>query len=261
MRMAIHTRTIKGLVLPGIIIAGWVLGAGLSIWNNYIIPPPADVIGAGQKLLLSGALIKHVLTSLYRVFAGFLAAFLLAFPLGILLGMNARYREYCEGILEFIRHVPPLAALPMLILWFGIGEWPKLLIVVLATFFPIFLNTLHGVASCDVKLIEVGKAFGLKGREIFRHIVLPSALPSVLVGMRLGLGYSWRALVGAELIAASSGIGYMILDAEQLARPDIVVLGILTIGILGTVIDWLFFCLTKRFIPWNGDEDRSYGRG
>lgn len=261
MRMAIHTRTCKGLILPGFIALVWVLGAKLSIWNNYIIPSPADVFGVGQKLLVDGVLMKHVLMSLYRVFAGFFVAFMLAFPLGILLGMNARYRDYFQGLLEFARHVPPLAALPMLILWFGIGEWPKLLIVVLATFFPIFLNTLHGVASCDVKLIEVGKSFGLEGREIFQRIVLPAALPSVLVGMRLGLGYSWRALVGAELIAASSGIGYMILDAEQLARPDIVVLGILTIGILGTVIDWLFFRLTKLFIPWNGDENEGYGRG
>lgn len=261
MKMTVDRRMAKGLFLPGAIVALWIVGSWLSIWNAYIIPPTADVLGAAYKLAINGTLLKHVLVSLYRVFAGFLAAFLLAFPLGVILGMNSRYRDYCQGLLEFIRHVPPLAAMPMLILWFGIGEWPKLLIVVLATFFPIFLNTLHGVVSCDVKLIEVGKSFGLGEKDIFRRVVLPAALPSVLVGMRLGLGYSWRALVGAELIAASSGIGYMILDAEQLARPDIVVLGILTIGILGSVIDWLFFRVAKLVAPWKESEAANYGRG
>jgi sulfonate transport system permease protein len=242
-------------------MAVWIIGSSLSVWNSYIIPSPVEVWNSAYKLAANGILFKHAAVSLYRVFAGFLAAFLLAFPLGVFLGMNSQTRDYFQTLLEFVRHVPPLAALPMLILWFGIGEWPKLLIVVLATFFPIFLNTLHGVATCDWKLIEVGRSFGFGRREIFRRIVLPAALPSVLVGMRLGLGYSWRALVGAELIAASSGIGYMILDAEQLARPDIVVLGILTIGILGSVIDGVFFRVTQMAIPWKGGDSASYDRG
>jgi len=261
MSMAVNARTFRSLCLPVMLAIVWIIGSSLSIWNSYIIPTPAEVVGNAYKLALNGTLFKHAAVSLYRVFAGFLAAFLLAFPLGVLFGMNSQVRDYFEALLEFLRHIPPLAAMPMLILWFGIGEWPKLLIVVLATFFPIFLNTLHGVASCDVKLIEVGKSFGLRKREIFRRIVLPAALPSVLVGMRLGLGYSWRALVGAELIAASSGIGYMILDAEQLARPDIVVLGILTIGILGSVIDWAFFHVTQLASPWRGGEFTNYDRG
>ncbi|HMM20033.1 MAG TPA: ABC transporter permease [Selenomonadales bacterium] len=255
------TKVLRGLYLPAVIILVWIAGSWLAAWNSYIIPPPGEVLAALTKLLADGVLAKHVLVSLYRVFAGFLAAFLLAFPLGVAVGMSSRCNDYLQPTLEFIRHVPPLAAMPMLILWFGIGEWPKLLIVILATFFPIFLNTLHGVASCDVKLVEVGKSFGLSKGETFRRIVFPAALPSVLVGMRLGLGYSWRALVGAELIAASSGIGYMILDAEQLARPDVVVLGILTIGVLGSLIDGLFLRLTKLAIPWKESEEADYGRG
>lgn len=253
-------RTLKGLIVPALILAAWAGGSRLSLWNSYLVPAPAAVGDAAAALLQNGVLPKHILASLYRVFGGFLAAFTLAFPLGIILGMDPRRRDYFQVTLEFIRHVPPLAALPMLILWFGIGEWPKLLIVVLATFFPIFLNTLHGVTACDVKLIEVGQSFGLSRREIFRYIILPSALPAVLVGMRLGLGYSWRALIGAELVAAASGIGYMILDAEQLARPDIVVLGILTIGFLGSAIDWAFFRLTRLIIPWEEGE-QGHGRG
>lgn len=251
----------KGLLIPLLIFAVWMGGSAYSLWNSYIIPPPAEVFQSAQKLINNGVLLKHALVSLYRVFAGFAMTLLIAFPFGVALGMFGRYRSYFHLSLEFVRHVPPLATLPMLILWFGIGEAPKILIVILATFFPIFLNTLHGVVSCDYRLIEVGRSFGFSNREIFLRIILPAALPSVLVGMRLGLGYSWRALVGAELIAASSGIGYMILDAEQLARPDIVLLGILTIGLLGTVIDWGFFRLTRLLIPWKETEGESFGRG
>ena len=251
----------KGLLLPLALFLIWALGSHLSYWNAYIIPPPEEVAASFMQILADGSLAKHLLVSFYRVFAGFFAAFFLAFPLGILLGMNKGWNDYGDLFLEAVRHIPPLATIPILILWFGIGELPKLLIVVMATFFPIFFNTLHGIASCDIKLIEVGKSFGMNRQAIFRHIVFPASLPSILVGMRLGLGYSWRALVGAELIAASSGIGYMILDAQQLSRPDIVIIGILTIGIMGTLIDWAFFSLADRTVPWKRGDDTDYGRG
>lgn len=254
-------KSLKGFYIPAAICLVWVVGSHFSLWNSYIIPPPADVASAFLQLSSDGTLTKHLLISVYRVFVGFCVAFCLAFPLAVLLGMFKRLPIYFDISLEALRHIPPLATIPMLILWFGIGELPKLLIVVMATFFPIFFNTLHGIASCDIKLVEVARSFGMNRREIFRHVVLPASLPSVMVGMRLGLGYSWRALVGAELIAASSGIGYMILDAEQLSRPDLVIIGILTIGVMGTLIDLVFFALTRKLIPWKVGESTDYGRG
>ena len=161
-------------------------------------------------------------------------------------------------ILEFIRHIPPIACIPMLILWLGIGESSKMAVIILAAFFPIFLNTLNGVINCDSKLLEVGDIFGFSIREKFFKIILPSAIPYVTVGMRLGLGYSWRALIGAELIAASSGIGYMIMDAEQLSRPDIIIVGIVTIGMLGYIIDLLFFSLTAKIPNLSKERARSW---
>ena len=161
-------------------------------------------------------------------------------------------------MLEFVRHVPPIACIPMLILWLGIGEASKIAVIILAAFFPIFLNTLNGVVNCDPKLLEVGDIFGFSVLEKFFKIILPSAMPYVTVGMRLGLGYSWRALIGAELIAASSGIGYMIMDAEQLSRPDIIIVGIIAIGLLGYVIDLLFFSLTAKLYNWNKEESKSW---
>ena len=245
---------LRGWVIPLGLLALWLTGSQLEWWNRYLIPSPAEVLRMGFRQLADGELARHVLVSLARVGAGFSVAFCFAFPLAALLGVQRRYLAWVQPTLEFIRHIPPLAAIPMLILWFGIGEAPKVLVVVLATFFPIFLNTLHGIVQCDERLLEVGRSFQLSDWSIFRRIVFPAALPSIIVGMRLGLGYSWRAIVGAELIAASSGIGYMILDAEQLSRPDVVVLGMLIIGIVGSVVDWVFFRLAKKITPWTEKE-------
>jgi sulfonate transport system permease protein len=251
----------KGLLIPLVIFIIWFSGSALNLWNSYIIPSPMKTAVAAEQLITKGILFKHVLISLYRVFAGFSLAFLIAFPLGIILGMNKKLLPYFEPSLEFIRHIPPLAVIPMLILWFGIGETSKLIIIVLASFFPIFLNTLNGVIYCDNKLLEVGRSFGFNAREQFTRIILPATLPHILMGMRIGLGYSWRSLVGAELIAAAAGIGYMILDAERLSRPDIIIVGVLTIGVLGSVIDYIFFKAANYLTPWKDSEITQNGWG
>lgn len=162
------------------------------------------------------------------------------------------------AILEFLRHVPPLAAIPLIILWFGIDEGSKLVIIFLASFFPLFLNTYSGIKGCDRKLLEVGRSLHFTAWQQARLIQLPAALPAIAVGLQLSLGYSWRALIGAELIAASSGIGYMILDAEQMSRPDIVLVGLFAIGIVGSLIDWLFLALTNKILPWNTETGDKY---
>lgn len=237
-------KTLKGLIVPGVILLLWHMASRAGVLNTYIIPPPTEILDTAVILIKKGTLFHHVMISMYRVFVGFMAAFALAFPMAVMVGVIQGLEDYLNIFLEFIRHIPPIACIPMLILWLGIGEAPKIAVIILATFFPIFLNTLSGVINCDRKLLEVGDVFGFSMKEKFFKIILPSAMPSVIVGMRLGLGYSWRALIGAELIAASSGIGYMIMDAEQLSRPDIIIVGIMTIGLLGYIIDFLFFSLT-----------------
>ena len=132
--------------------------------------------------------------------------------------------------------------------------------IVLSAFFPVFLNTVSGVANCDPKLIEVGKVLGYRPFDRLVRIILPAAFPSILVGLRLGIGYSWRALVGAELLAAAAGLGYMIIEAEQISRPDIVLVGIFTIGLLGLLIDVIFDRLSYRLMPWYGG-DKTYVQG
>lgn len=241
---------VKGLCLPALLLVSWLLAARFQLISFYIIPPPEQVLSTAWLLLEQGTLLKHLSTSLYRVLAGFGTAFLLAFPLAVLLGMNRRCFPYFSPPLEFVRHIPPLACIPILILWFGIGEASKLAVIIMAAFFPIFLNTLTGISQCDPKLLEVGDVFGLSPYRQFRRIILPASLPAIIVGMRLGLGYSWRALIGAELVAASAGIGYMILDAEQISRSDIVIIGILTIGTIGYSIDYLFVKIAQHSMPW-----------
>jgi len=235
-------------MVPLAILIIWYIVSKAGVLNSYIIPSPTKILDVAMILIKKGTLSKHIIVSMYRVFIGFMVAFALAFPTAVLVGLIPGLADYLTFLLEFIRHIPPIACIPMLILWLGIGEAPKIAVIILAAFFPIFLNTLSGVINCDDKLLEVGDIFGFSMKEKFFRIILPSAMPLVIVGMRLGLGYSWRALIGAELIAASSGIGYMIMDAEQLSRPDIIIVGIMTIGFLGHIIDFLFLFLTGRLL-------------
>ncbi|MCY6485107.1 ABC transporter permease [Clostridium aestuarii] len=258
-------KKLKGSIVPILILILWWSGSKFNMFNSYIIPAPERVVQTAWNLIKKGLLIKHLGVSLYRVFIGFCITFVIAFPLAIIVGMKKKVYEYLEPILEFIRHIPPIALIPMLILWFGIGEISKISVIVLATFFPVFLNTLNGVMNCDGKLIEVGKVFDFNKKQEFFKIILPQAMPSIIVGMQLGLGYSWRSLVAAELIAASTGIGYMINDAEQLSRPDIIIVGIFTIGIVGCCVDYIFIKITNIFIHidrrkanYGGSENKEF---
>lgn len=243
-------RRCSGLLVPLALLALWQTATCWPQYNPYIIPSPGAAWAAAKTLAVKGLLAKHIFISMQRVFSGFALAACLALPLGLYCGRHPWLNRLLTPLLEFLRHIPPLATIPMLILWFGIGEIPKLTIIVMAAFFPIFLNTEAGVRQCDAKLLEVGQTLRFSPWQLLRHIIWPAALPAVLVGLQLGLGYSWRALIGAELIAASSGIGYMILDAEQLSRPDIILVGILAIGLVGSLFDALFFRLAHRSLPY-----------
>ncbi len=241
----------NGLLLPFLLLLLWYLITARQLFSPYLLPSPAATASTAAELIAGGQLWQHLWVSLQRVSGGFLCSVLVAVPLGILCGRSSSFQAYCWPVLEFLRHVPPLAAIPLIILWFGIDEGSKLVIIFLASFFPLFLNTYSGIKGCDRKLLEVGASLHFTAWQQARLIQLPAALPSIAVGLQLSLGYSWRALIGAELIAASSGIGYMILDAEQMSRPDIVLVGLFAIGIVGSLIDWLFLALTNKLLPWN----------
>jgi sulfonate transport system permease protein len=247
---------VKRSIVIVLIVAVWGICSRAGLVNDYLLPAPWKIGALAWDLACDGTLWRNIRISLYRVFLGFGITFCIAFPLAVLIGLSRLCLELLETPLEFVRHIPPLATTPLLILWLGIGEASKLAVIVLATFFPVFLNTISGVSQCDSKLIEVGQVLGLRPFERIVRIILPSALPVIIVGMRLGFGYSWRALIGAELLAATAGLGYMIIEAEELARPDIVLVGIITIGTLGHLLDAFFLKLSRRIIPWQDMEAR-----
>ncbi len=235
----------SGLLVPIMIIFIWWLGSNAFWWNTFLLPSPTQTASAFFSYLQNGELQKHVCASLSRIIKGFGLSAVIALSLALLCSQFPALLTQIEPTLEFFRHIPPMSVIPLLILWFGIGESPKIILIILATFFPVFLNTLQGIKASDPKLTEVAKVFGYSHWNQFRFVVLPEAIPSILTGLRLGLGYSWRALVAAELVAAASGLGYMILDAEKLSRSDVVLMGIFVIGALGAFIDYIFFSFLK----------------
>lgn len=244
-----HNRLLQsGLILPFLLLFLWWFGARSEWWNAFLLPSPSAVWDAFLSSVQDGELQKHVFASLSRIARGFGLSAAMALTLALLCAWFPVILEQLGPTFEFLRHIPPMSVIPMLILWFGIGEAPKVILIVLATFFPVFMNALQGIKECDPKLVEVGKVFRYTRWQLFRFIVLPSAIPSMLTGLRLGLGYSWRSLVAAELVAASSGLGYMILDAEQLSRSDVVLMGIFVIGALGAFLDYGFLLLMRRYV-------------
>lgn len=232
-------------VTLGILIL-WFAVSKTGIWSSYVLPSPERVWLSFLAMVRSGVLFVHIWDSFARVFTDFWIAFLIAFCLGILAGIKPSASAYYNHIVEFMRNVPPLSLIPLLILWFGIGETSKIIIIVLASFFPMFLNIKKGLASCDPKLLEVGASLNFTSWQKFARIMLPNAIPDILVGMRVGLGYSWRAIIGAEMIAAASGLGYLILDSQQMSRSDKVIVGIFVIGIVGYYCDLLFSRAIKK---------------
>ena len=192
------------------------------------------------------------LVSFKRVLTGFSISFVCAFCLGMIAALKKDLEVYYGPYVEFMRNVPPISLIALLILWFGIGETSKIIIIVLASFFPMFMNIRKGLLSCDKKLLEVGKTCGLSKTACFFKIRLPWAFPDILVGMRIGLGYSWRAIIGAEMIAAGKGLGYLILDAQQMSRSDKVIVGIFVIGLVGLLCDKAFLWIIRKWVREGG---------
>lgn len=251
----------RSLLLPVALILLWFTAARMEWVNQYLLPPPERVWAAAIDLVERGLLAEHIGASLKRVFAGFGLTVLAAFPLAVLNALMKPVHGYLRLLLEGLRVTPPLALVPLLILWLGIGEASKLAVVMLASFFPVYMNTLGGINDADRRLMELAQTLDLKRRDRVVHILLPAALPSIVTGLRLGFGYSWRALVGAELIAASAGLGYLIIDSSEMARTDRVMVGVLAIAVLGAATDRVFRLFAERLISWRNDSEQSPAGG
>ena len=250
------SKILKTSISVLVILFVWYLVTEMGIVNSYVLPSPLKVLDSFCKMVKSGEIFEDIYISYIRVFKGFFLATSLAFLLAMVRIIFPKCNDYYETIIQFLKNVPPLSLISLLILWCGIGETTKISIIVLTAFFPIYLNTVKGFVSCDKKLLEVGQVYGYSKVNTFFKIVLPYAMSDILVGMRIGLGYSWRAIIGAEMIAASTGLGHMILFAQQMSRTDKVIVGILVIGIVGYLTDRLFAFIINKTLK--GSEKNGW---
>ena len=238
-------------LLPALLLIVWALVTHRALISARVLPAPGEVFAAAVRMASTGELFRHIGVSAARAAAGFALGGSIGFALGLLNGMSARAARLLDSTLQMIRNVPHLALIPLFILWFGIDERAKLYLVALGVFFPIYLNTYHGVRTVDAGLIEMGRVYGLTRGELFRHIIFPGSLPSILVGVRFALGITWLTLIVAETIAANSGIGYMTMNAREFLQTDVVALGILIYALLGKLADLATGWLEKRWLAWH----------
>ena len=220
------------------------------------LPPPSAVLQKGWLLATTGymdsTLWQHLGASLSRIGLGLGFAVLTAVPVGIAIGANRIARGILDPLIEFYRPIPPLAYLPLIVIWCGIGELSKVLLIYLAIFAPIAIATATGVRTVDPAKLRAAQSLGATRAQLIRHVILPSALPDILTGVRIGLGVGWSTLVAAELIAATSGLGFMVQSAAQFLVTDVVVLGILVIALIAFAMEMGLRALQRKWVPWHG---------
>jgi sulfonate transport system permease protein len=244
------TRTLPWLV-PLFVLLAWQIGSDLGVIQANVLPAPSAVAAAGWRLARSGELWTNVEVSAARALLGFAIGGGIGFAFGMANGLSSLSESLTDSSLQMIRNVPHLALIPLVILWFGIDEQAKIFLVALGVFFPIYVNTLHGVRSVDPHLLEMGRAYGMSERALFLRVVLPGALPSIFVGLRYGLGIMWLTLIVAETISASSGIGFMAMNAREFMQVDVVVFSILIYAALGKLADSTARLLERTTLAWN----------
>lgn len=240
-----------GWILPALLLIGWEAAARLGEIPPTVLPAPSDVAAALWKLALSGEIFANIAVSTWRALAGFAIGGSIGFALGLANGLSQLSRTVSDTTLQMVRNIPHLALIPLVILWFGIDEEAKLFLVALGVFFPIYINTLHGIRTVDPQLIEMGRIYGMSRTGLFAQVILPGALPSVFVGLRYGLGIMWLTLIVAETISASSGLGYMAMQAREFLLIDVVVLSILIYALLGKLADSAALVLERTFLKWH----------
>jgi sulfonate transport system permease protein len=240
-----------GWILPITIVIAWQAASVAGLIPARVLPAPIEVALAGWRLLKSGELLHNIWVSFGRAIAGFAIGGSIGFSLGLANGLSKISERATDTTLQMVRNVPHLAMIPLVILWFGIDEAAKLFLVALGVFFPIYLNTLHGIRTVDPQLIEMGRSYGMSRGELFRRVIFPGALPSIFVGLRFALGIMWLTLIVAETIAASSGIGYMAMQAREFMLVDVVILSILIYALLGKLADSVSRLLERLTLAWH----------
>ncbi len=234
----------------------WWLVTAMGWVKPLFVPPPMAIVTKFVDIWNEGftgtPFLEHVWVSTLRVFGAFALACIIGLPLGLAMGMSPVMSGIFDPPIEFYRPIPPLAYLPLMIIWFGIGETSKVLLIFLSVFAPVVLGARSGVKSAAIEQIHAAYSFGATRWQVMRHVILPSAMPEILTAMRIGIGFGWTTLVAAEMVAATKGLGYMVLTASQFLQTPVVILGIFIIAIIAFAFDMLVRFLERRLVPWKG---------
>lgn len=250
MRGAALRSWVTGLISIAIVVGVWQFLSATGRVNALLLPTPVAVLHAAVMLTASGTLPLDTAVSLARVLAGFFAALVIAVPLGVMMGLWWPVKDSVNPIIEVLRPVPPIAIIPIAMLWFGIGESSKIFLIAYGAFFPILLNTIAGFRAIDPVHIRAVQSLGGKRWDVIRHVVVLSAFPHIVVGARLGMAMGFIVLVAAELIAADSGLGFLIQDARQHFMTDEIFVGIIAIGVIGLLLNQSLLIVERKIVPW-----------
>lgn len=245
--------SLRSLGVLAVLLLGWEAWSrfGLDDAARTLLPPPSAIFKAAGELIATRELFWHLLDSLKREAVAFCWA-ALAIPLGVAMGWWRAIDRQIDPIVEMLRPIPPIAWIPLSILWFGIGDTQNQFIIFLGIFFPILINTIIGVKGIETNLIRAARCLGASEMNVVARVALRAAMPQILTGIRVGLGVGWMALVAAELVGANSGLGFLINDARTVLRTDIVIVGMATIGIVGLILDRIIRLMSRMLLPWWG---------
>jgi sulfonate transport system permease protein len=249
-----YARPALGLIVPVVLALGWELAVRFGLSNGRLVPPPSVIYATFMELAKTGELQRHAAATVARVAAGFGVGVAAGTVLGAITGYSSLTRRLLDPTLQALRAIPSIAWVPLFILWLGIFEASKVTLIAVGVFFPVYLGVMGAVMSVDRKIVEVGRAFRLSGLEMVRRILLPAVLPSYVVALRSGLGLGWMFVVAAEFMGASEGLGFLLVDGQQLGKPAQIVTAIVAFAVIGKLTDWLIVGLTAPLLRW---EDRA----
>lgn len=239
-----------GLILPITLLLTWELLSRIGVFPPNLLPAPSAIALTLNQLATTGELLGHITVTLYRIAAGFLMGGLVATVLGALTGYSRLAYNLLDPLLQALRNIPSLAWVPLFILWLGIYETSKITLIAVGVFFPVYLNLMTGVQQVDRKLVEVGKVYRLNQLQLILRVFLPATLPAYIVGLRSGLGLGWMFVVAAEIMGASRGLGFLLVDGQTTGRPDLILASILLFAVLGKLTDAILAVISKRVLYW-----------
>lgn len=249
--IALTKSALRGTAVPLLVLALWEAICRGNIVSPIVLPAPTAIAIKWFSWLASGELLEDVAGSLFRVFGGFLVGVGLALPLGLFMGASSRVYQYFNPLLQLLRPIPPIAWIPMSILWFGLGNPPAIFLISLGAFFPVLMNTISGVRNVDGIYLRAAHNLGAGRAVLFRRIILPAATPYIFTGIRIGMGTAFIVVIVSEMIAVNNGLGYRILEAREYMWSDKIIAGMATIGLLGLAIDFVMNLLNNRLLRWH----------